>query len=288
MDFLCSEPLVDADLWRPVRPLGRGGFGHVGLWHHKDQTGAVRDEVVIKEWPRDEMLEVQGRRGLVKEAVYQYQLNQRNCQNVPTLRQFKYVHDPRNPPNDRYRTYSEFCPYGDLGRIAMRYRAWGRYLPETFLWHVFHSMANVAREMSRPPWVNYTNMKNFPDNWSMIHFDLKPENILIGRKRRPDEAGYASPPPQSVLRPNLVDGHADLEPNDDFPPIKVTDFGLADITGAEDPQNPYNFFRTGTPAFMPPVRLSPQGKMLNHLQDMLKFFVRFRNNDTTESSPQGT
>jgi serine/threonine protein kinase len=185
MDYLCSEPLVDADLWRPVRPLGHGGFGHVGLWHHKDQAGAVRDEMVIKEWPWDGgALDVPGQRGLAKEAVYQYQLNERNCQNVPTLRHFKYVHEPQNSGSDRYRTYSEFCPYGDLERLAMRYRAWGQYLPETFLWHVFYSMANVAREMSRPPWVNYSNMKNFPDDWSMIHFDIKPENILLSRKRR--------------------------------------------------------------------------------------------------------
>lgn len=121
MDYLCSEPLVDADLWRPVRPLGHRGFGHVGLWHRKDQTGVVKDEMVINEWPPDEVLELQGRKGLAKEAVYQYQLNQRNCENVPTLRQFKCLFDPNNPPTGRYRTYSEFCPYGDLDRVAMRY-----------------------------------------------------------------------------------------------------------------------------------------------------------------------
>jgi serine/threonine protein kinase len=221
--------------WQPVRLLGQGGFGQVGLWERaNDQTGEIEDEVAIKEMVRTAHPDVYLQRNpsLAREAVIMQQLNdverrtnEGTNNNILRLRSFKNF-----PSAGRSRFYLEYAPYGDLYKLMYSYRAWDTYLPEEFLWHIFCSFANAAVLMETGPFTHLEDRE--PIQWSIIHFDIKPDNIFLGRR---DERAMPA----------------------DFPAIKVADFGLADLTGQDDHNNPSVFQGKGTPGYIPPVRIIP-------------------------------
>ena len=242
--LLLMDPHVDADKWKPVRILGEGGFGAVSLWHSKDDDGNVEDEIVIKETAQNARLELPSMPGLAREAVLQYELNRKGCASVPRLRRYRFL-DHAQPERRKYRFYFEFCPYGDLHRLIIRYRAWQRPLPELFLWEVFQALAEVACAMDRIDqsdddddeeddggrekfhFFDFDRDQRYPDEYYMLHLDLKPRNVLLGKRKRDAE----------------LEGSSALTV--DYPSAFVSDFGLAHITGERDDRNPRNFMRTG-------------------------------------------
>jgi serine/threonine protein kinase len=64
----------------------------------------------------------------------------------------------------------------------------------------------------------------------MIHFDLEPENIFLGDPVDQDDTDFSN-----------------------YSTVKMADFGLAQVTGARDPENPSNYRHFGTLAYRPPV-----------------------------------
>ena len=230
MGFLSSNPnIIDGNTWSVVRPLGSGGFGMVGLWHAVDAEGNVVDEMAIKQARALEVSDIsRTRRGLAREAVYQYQLNERNTENVVRLRRYKYYRGEQ-----KYRFYLEYCPHGDLERLRYRYRNWGTLLPELFLWHVFHSLAEAIASMEGP-WVEFITGRHHDPLWNMLHLDLKPQNVFL------------SEPPN-------VEPDSEADPTSDYPGVKVGDFGLSAITGGSDDRNPDDFWIRGTEGYLPPV-----------------------------------
>ena len=78
----------------------------------QDQNGVVQYEQVIKEWAYDSQHEISGKRGLSKEAVAQYQMNQQGNEHAPILRNSEFAEDQNFRYNSKWRTYSEFCPMG--------------------------------------------------------------------------------------------------------------------------------------------------------------------------------
>ena len=229
LGFLSSNPNIDdGKNWKMVRPLGSGGFGMVGLWHAVDVDGNVVDEMAIKQTRSERSNDWSGNHpGLAKEAVLQYQLNQRNSENVVLLRRYKFYDGER-----KYRFYMEVCSHGELYRLRYRYRNWGTLLPELFLWHVFHSLAKVLALMDGP-FNDFATGKPLNQSY-MLHMDLKHANIFLSE-------------PAS----HIQDGETD--PTSGYPIIKLGDFGLADITAAGDPNNPQTFWGRGTVDYMPPV-----------------------------------
>jgi serine/threonine protein kinase len=232
MNFLSSDPNVGDDQdWQMVRPLGEGGFGHVGLWQVVRDDGSVADEIAIKQGHRlpGYDFDSNDHRGLAKEAVLQHQVNGKNCQNVVHLRRFKFYRGEQ-----KYRFFMEYCPYGDLRRLRIRYRAKASRIPELFLWHLFHSLAQAISAM-QGPWSHFITGEAYPKDYHMLHMDLKHDNVFLG---------YERPSNETRGEPILVNN---------YPTIKVGDFGLAVITGAEDADNPSALWATGTPDYMPPV-----------------------------------
>ena len=227
--FITSDPnMGDGKNWKVVRPLGSGGFGMVGLWHAVDVDGNVVDEMAIKQTHSDRSNDWSDNHpGLAREAVLQFQLNQRHSENVVLLRRYKFYDEER-----KYRFYMEVCSHGELYRLRYRYRNWGTLLPELFLWHVFHSLAKVVALMDRP-FNDFDTGKLISQSY-MLHMDLKHANIFLSEPASHTQYG-------------------ETDPTSDYPIIKLGDFGLADITAATDPNNPRTFWGRGTIDYMPPV-----------------------------------
>jgi serine/threonine protein kinase len=231
-NFLDSHPGIDAmvDSWAPVRILGKGGFGLVGLWRRTGPDGEIEDEIAIKEIKVSILLEVCGKPHLAEEAAIMQQLNRHEkyagfnggATSVIRLRNFRYYKNAQ-----LWRFFIEFAPYGDLYALKYAYKSWDQYLPEEFLWHVFYSLAHAAYMMGTfdftdPATGDTTKRK-------IVHFDIKPENTFMAK------------PHTAALLPN-------------YPTIKLGDFGGASLTGPDDSYNPSCFRRTGTIGFQPPVR----------------------------------
>lgn len=108
-----------------------------------------------------------------------------------------------DPANEFWRFYLEYAPYGNLGNLASRYRAFNRYLPELFLWHVFNSLSKAVLEL-----------ETYKDkNKCLYHLDIKPHNIFLGYE------GTRSQDP-------AVTGGLDGE-TVGYPSVKLGDFGIA-------------------------------------------------------------
>jgi serine/threonine protein kinase len=222
-----------SESWEPIRGLGRGGFGLVGLWEKRNSKGELEDEIAVKETEfQKPKYRLKRDKRLPKEAVLMKQLND-NEQDAPIkhilrLRGFKNF-----PRAEKWRFYLEFAPHGELFRLMYNYRAWDTYLPEEFLWFVFCSLAHVAIQMENGPFTDLETNK--PTERSIVHFDIKPANILLGR---PDEASMFT----------------------NYPTIKVSDFGLSEQTGSDDLRNPSQFWGNGTSDYLPPVSIVIQFK----------------------------
>lgn len=236
ISFLFSDPDLDDDKdWRPVRPLGQGGFGAVGLWQKFDRNGNVKDSIAIKQQrhPRNEQAKagmMLGDKGLAKEAEIMRQLNDEGVPNIIKLRGF------RNHKREKlWRFYLEFAPWGDLRLLKNKYSAWNTHFPEEFLFHVFHGLAHAAVVLKAGNFFDYNDRDaQYEEGQAfVVHFDLKPENVFL-----------ADP----IVRADY--------PYFNYPAVKMGDFGLAVITGRFDEWNPRMYRSHGTPGYIPPVRCS--------------------------------
>ncbi len=93
--FLSAHTDLDDDTdWRPIRPLGQGGYGMVGLWQKFDHNDTVIDSIAIKQqnYLRNQASQAKmthGPHGLAKEAALMHQLNLLRKRNIIKLRGFK-------------------------------------------------------------------------------------------------------------------------------------------------------------------------------------------------------
>ncbi|ERF72103.1 hypothetical protein EPUS_02894 [Endocarpon pusillum Z07020] len=213
--------------WFPVRPLGKGGFGGVAVWEKRDSLGNVVEETALKQSKWDLSLALPDQQHNAREGAIMYQLNHMNSDYIVFMKAFRCLIDPENT-GATWRFYFEYCPYGDLGRLKSRYKAWGTYLPEAFLWRTFHSMAEVARLMKNGKF-RELNMESAPTiPCVLIHSDIKPPNIFLGYHAHPKSPWHV------------------------YPVVKVGDFGLASLTNHLDPRNPQSFVKNGTAWYLPP------------------------------------
>lgn len=240
-----SDPKDNAEdaQWLPVRMLGEGGFGRVGLWEKRDATDGKIDELVCKEtdlrleanpYYPEEVDEEVGRPRLLREAVIQRDINKQYPGVTPHLRRYKFLAERRGLVEGRYRFYMEFCPHGTLERLRRLYRCWDTYLPEVFVWHVFLRLATAGEALrAAPP----DDTVLFPEKITMdktrnafcIHLDMKPVNVLLG-----------SPDPKATNQ---------------FPDPLLNDFGISEYTWYGNYENnPFDLWQQGTHSYKPPVR----------------------------------
>jgi serine/threonine protein kinase len=181
MSFLFTAPNMGDSLhWEVVKPLGKGGFGQVGLWQaRQEKDGAVVDEIAIKQaLRRHRSFDANSsKRGLASEAWLKKIMNENHSDGVLYLRRYKYYER-----DHLYRFYMEYFPYGDLDRLRYRYRAYKKYLPELFLWHLFSSLASTIHAMEQGPFNDPANENVHEKGSYMLHMDIKPSNIFLGNK----------------------------------------------------------------------------------------------------------
>lgn len=142
--------------------------------------------------------------------------------------------DPPNPgpnPEAFMRFYLEYAPYGTLANLLARYKAFNRYLPELFLWHLFNSLAKAVLTLEQ----------NQPDQQPhfVAHLDIKPDNIFLGYETTKSSD------------PKFTGG---LKGKDvKYPSIKLGDFGFARQVMYRQPISMEQLGSYGTRSFYPPV-----------------------------------
>lgn len=174
--FFARLDIPHFDEWYFKHALGRGGFGSVGCFERRDpQTDVLKDELAVKTTRSREDLAIDtSREDLAIEAALLSQTNDVNEDGMIFLREFKFY-----PEGDQWRFYFEYCPYGDLERIRMRYKAYGRQFPELFLWHIFFWLAKTAHEYTDHNDWRFTNLVHYGEivpQGFLLHCDIKPQN----------------------------------------------------------------------------------------------------------------
>lgn len=158
------------------------------------------------------------------------------------LRGFKSFRERHaTEPVNSWRFYLELAPYGDLDGLIRRYRYYNQFLPESFLWHVAHSLlegAEVMMQCSR----DEIPLRSTPlnDTDEVVNFDIKTVNVFLGYAERRKNASRRGGTTRY-----------------DYPTIKLGDFGMAFFTGEDDHDNPCLYFAHGTRHCRPPVSAHP-------------------------------
>lgn len=199
--------------WVGRRPLGAGGFGMAGLWEKHDDDGTVIEQMVIKQ--------IGARKGIWEpempvEVKIMRKMQETGCASVVQFIAYKrYLQDRV------HRIYMEYCPHGDLKRLYKRYRKFRLYMPEPFLWDVFHQLVETAVAM------RYGPADGRWDDYEIVHLDIKPANVFLHTENRQSGVPF-------------------------YPATKLGDWGLARVTHADDPENPSSLRTAGTPGYKAP------------------------------------
>ncbi len=191
----------------------------------RDEQGRVWAEVVIKQEDRRAApdqdapgTEVSGHRGLLVEALVQRDLNRLDGSiNINHLYDFKY-----NTQSNQFRLFQISNPHQDLSQLKTKYSMFDTFLPETFLWTVFVSLLEGVLLMESDP-TGKTMQEAIPDGSTkkdrpfLLHLDWKLNNIFLDYSKSNEDYKYIW---------------------DDYPIIRIADFGLARYTHLKDDGNP--------------------------------------------------
>ena len=228
-----KERDVPAPGWHLIRPLGSGSFGAAFCWENWNADGNPTDRIVVKDggydikvtgdWTALQLaaVDIDGIGRVPKEAINQALLTSLESHAIVGLR--SYHHDQAMR---RWRFYTEFAQHGDLVNFLNNYirnpsnrdpsnRRWVLPLPEEFLWHVFGCLCTALGAMHQV----IRGLSADDTKQEILHLDIHNGNIFV------DEASEAT------LMP--------------YPVTQVGDWGLSQITGPEDADNPVLLRRGG-------------------------------------------
>ncbi|KAI7706303.1 hypothetical protein KC353_g12332, partial [Hortaea werneckii] len=232
--------------------LGAGSFGSAAVWVKQDSQGRIIDRIGVKDtilvdylwdhnndhWaldpsePKDKRYRRDERPSKAPtEAVAMLRLRSRvgapEC--IVQIRNWRLQSEKR-----MYRLLMEFCPYGDLGDLALspnyalarqRLNEQGNgdqdlppWIPEPFIWSVFESLATAGLLMEKGELDAHPGE---PHWWEeIIHRDFKLSNIFLGENLEARYRGY--------------------------PSTKLGDFGLSLILRKDDNRPNGDFVEVGT------------------------------------------
>ncbi|KAJ9611256.1 hypothetical protein H2200_004439 [Cladophialophora chaetospira] len=225
--FYSTLNLPDEYEWRFERPMGKGSFGAVALFSKVNERQERTDAFVLKVTDADpyHFIPTRSKKShLTHEAAVMAQANDLDSEVLLRLRQYKV-------DSSYCRYYTEFCEFGSLETLRLRYKAWNKYFPELFLWHVFHCFAKAYLDFVRGPWrsLKHLNFGEIVPGQYFLHNDLKADNIFLAANPAKDSDTIWYPKP------------------------KIGDFGLSVTTHPLEIYTNYaKALQRGTPTWQPP------------------------------------
>ncbi|KAL8815914.1 MAG: hypothetical protein Q9223_005005 [Gallowayella weberi] len=182
--------------WILTRSIGEGGQANVSLWERETPFGNPNLPVrlAVKDTKWDHFWKDKSTEGMIL-----CKLNEVGCNNVITVYDWIYKPAPSGKDEDSVvRICEEFAAHGDLRLLRDFYIERKLVIPEAFIWHVFWSAASALCYCRH----GTDQSANTIEGWDPItHMDVKPGNIL------------------------LTD--PDININQFYPTVKLSDFGLA-------------------------------------------------------------
>ncbi|KAI9731525.1 MAG: hypothetical protein M1834_004645 [Cirrosporium novae-zelandiae] len=220
-----EDEILPESGWECKKQLGtredgrrKGGWGEAWLWENKNGM-----RIVVK----DARFEPNFWKDYNIEGELTRRLNDAGCLNVIKVLDWQsYPHD------NKIRTLYELAEHGDLEDLCRFYQREELILPEHFLIHLFHGMANALCFMEYGQ--NRTLQRK--TGWEpIVHTDLKAPNIFLG-----------APSPETAF----------------YPTIMLGDFGLAYQIPAHDPERKHvlrlkKTWHSGTMGYVAPERMPP-------------------------------
>lgn len=221
-----AEEYARGSEWRPICSVGRGAYGSVILWEKPRRNGPSL-KIATKDTLTSSFFQ-----DYCSEAHLTRRLNDLGCKNVINVVEWKFLKSnilllPDGTScwtKPKHRIAYEYAELRDLRYLTQWYKDHQLILPEAFIWHVFHSIANVLCYCRHG-----TNGPRTRGGWdSIVHGDIKLENIFM---TQPD-------PDQHRL----------------YPLVKLADFGLAytlggSVTAVQHYKSTYQY---GTDGYMAP------------------------------------
>ncbi|KAI9719048.1 MAG: hypothetical protein M1812_003678 [Candelaria pacifica] len=175
-DAIYTSSDIPGDTWSPIDGIDRRHPGTVTLWHRKAKFSESTDYLACKT--------ISNQPNFFKDYVVEARLVRRlnfvGCENVPKVFDWKAI------GRDRTRIIYEYCQHGGLNHMIQFYQNNRLFVPEAFIWHVFHSLVKV---------ICYCETGSLGGGrragWdTIVHLDMKPTNIFLGDPVASDNALY--------------------------------------------------------------------------------------------------
>lgn len=157
--FLKNQPGIskteddDDAVWEPVRFLGAGAYGRVGLWNKTSKEGKTLDTVAVKEMDRadaagDAKWEPANPKEprLPREVAINRDINIKDATHSTYVRGYKF-----GTLRDRGRMFMRPYEHGDVDFARRMYMIYGWFLPEWYIWSFTLDMCDSLEAMDSSP-----------------------------------------------------------------------------------------------------------------------------------------
>ncbi|EXJ73195.1 NEK protein kinase [Cladophialophora psammophila CBS 110553] len=192
--FFSNLDLPDENEWRFERPLGKGAFGAAALFFKRNERQEKIDALALKvtDFNPSDFVPAPGKQmTLTHEAAIMAQTNDLESDSLVRLRQYKV-----DLQYNRY--YIEYCEFGTLETLRLRYKAWNKYLPEAFLWHTFYYLAKAYLDFCTGSYRSLlsSDFGQAPPGEYLLHNDIKTDNIFLAMNTDEDDGTFWYPIPK--------------------------------------------------------------------------------------------
>ncbi|KIW87437.1 uncharacterized protein Z519_12073 [Cladophialophora bantiana CBS 173.52] len=164
--FFSNLDLPDENEWHFERPLGKGAFGAAALFYKRNEMQEKIDALALKvtDFNPSDFVPAPGKQmTLTHEAAIMAQTNDLESDSLVRLRQYKV-----DLQNNRY--YIEYCDFGTLETLRLRYKAWKSLLSSDF--------------------------GQAPPGEYLLHNDIKTDNIFLAMNTDEDDGTVWYPIPK--------------------------------------------------------------------------------------------